>query len=128
MKEDLAKYRLEDAKEKILSSEILLKERQNKDSASRSYYAMFSAARALLATKGYDSAKHSGVISLFNQHFVKEKIVPDDMGRLLAEVKDVRERGDYGDYITVTEEEAKRYLEVGKYFINEIEKVLVLSL
>ncbi|MBU1599651.1 HEPN domain-containing protein [bacterium] len=34
-------------------------------------YAIFSAARALLATKDLDSSKHSGVISLFNQHFVK---------------------------------------------------------
>jgi uncharacterized protein (UPF0332 family) len=40
-------------------------------SFARSYYAMFTAARALLATKHLDSSKHTGVVSLFNQHFVK---------------------------------------------------------
>ena len=114
MKNELSKYRIQEAKERILSAEILLKSKQYKDSVSRTYYAMFSAARALLATKGYDSAKHSGVISLFNQYFTKEKVVSTDMGRLLAEVKDARERGDYGDYIIVAEEEAQKYLEMAK--------------
>ncbi len=124
MKEELARYRIKDANEKILSAEILLKAKQYKDAVSRAYYAMFSAARALLATKGYDSAKHSGVISLFNQHFVKEGILSKDMGRLLAEAKDIRERGDYGDYIIVSEDEAQKHLKRAKDFIKEIEKVL----
>jgi len=85
---------------------------------------MFSAARVLLATKGYDSAKHSGVISLFNQHFVKEGILSKDMGRLLAEAKDIRERGDYGDYVMVFEEEAQKHLERAKDFVEKIEVVL----
>ncbi len=124
MKEELAKYRINDAREKMLSSEILLKSKQYKDSVSRSYYAMFSAARALLATKNYDSAKHSGVIALFNQYFVKKGLVFTEMGRLLAEAKDVRERGDYADFIEVSEEEAGRYLDAAKRFIGEIERVL----
>jgi len=124
MKEELAKFRLEDAKEKLVSAEILLKSKQYKDSISRSYYAMFSAARAILATKGYDSAKHSGVISLFNLHFVKTEVIPRNLGRLLAEAKDIRERGDYGDYIIVSKEEALKQVDVAKYFINEIEHVI----
>lgn len=123
MKEELVKYRIKDAKDRVLSAEILLRSKQYKDSVSRSYYAMFSAARALLATKGYDSAKHSGVIALFNQHFVKEGVVSSDMGRLLAQVKDVRERGDYADFIEITEEEAKEYLEAAKRFVEEINSV-----
>ena len=63
-REDYARYRLENAKEKLNSAEVLLREKLFKDSLSRSYYAMFSAARALLATKELDSSKHSGVISL----------------------------------------------------------------
>ena len=72
---DLARYRLTDAKEKLASAKILLKEKHFKDSLSRSYYAMFSAVRALLALKELDSSKHSGVISLFNQYFVKTNLV-----------------------------------------------------
>lgn len=63
-KKTLSKYRLEDSKEKLESAKILLKSKKYKDSVSRSYYAMLSVARALLATRGLGSSKHSGVISL----------------------------------------------------------------
>jgi len=72
---DLANYRLADAKEKLMSARILLQEKHLKDSLSRSYYAMFSAVRALLALKEVDSSKHSGVISLFNQLLSKRVLL-----------------------------------------------------
>lgn len=68
---DLSKYRLEKAKEHLMSAEDLLKNDHLRDSTSRSYYAIFTTARAILALKDLDSKKHSGVISLFNQHLIK---------------------------------------------------------
>ncbi|OQX53440.1 MAG: hypothetical protein B5M48_03415 [Candidatus Omnitrophica bacterium 4484_213] len=73
---DLIVYRITDSKEKLLSAEILFKNKQFKDSVSRSYYAIFSVARALLATKGLDSSKHSGVISLFINILPKRRLFP----------------------------------------------------
>ncbi len=46
--------------------------------------AAFYAARAILATLGLDSPKHSGVIALFNRHFVKSQLVPTDAARVLV--------------------------------------------
>ena len=43
------------------------------DSVSKSYYAIFFAAKALLLTKNLDTKKHSGVISFFNRYFVKTR-------------------------------------------------------
>ena len=124
MKKELANYRLQDSKDKLSSARILFENGKYKDSISRSYYAMFTAARALLATKDLDSAKHSGVISLFNQHFVKEEVVDLELGRLLAEAKDMREESDYGDFIIVSKEESKERLKSAERFIEIIEKVL----
>ena len=50
-------YRMESAKEKLKAAVDLLGNSDYKDSVSRSYYAIFTAARALLATKQLDSAK-----------------------------------------------------------------------
>ena len=102
---DLAKYRLHDAEEKLKAAEILSREQHLKDSLSRSYYAMFSAIRSLLALKDVDSSKHSGVISLFYQHFVKTGTIDVSFGRLLKKGQLSRERSDYGDYIIVTKDE-----------------------
>lgn len=48
--EELIRYRLNMAYEKAASAKLLLDHGQYKDSVSRSYYAIFSALRALLAT------------------------------------------------------------------------------
>lgn len=125
---DLARYRLTDAREKLASAKILLKEKHFKDSLSRSYYAMFSAVRALLALKELDSSKHSGVISLFNQHFVKTNLVDASFGRMLRKAQYSRERSDYGDYVLVTLDEAQKQLNNAEKFIEEIERVLKMEI
>jgi uncharacterized protein (UPF0332 family) len=121
---DLAKYRLEDSKEKVESAEILFDNGKYKDSTSRSYYAIFSAARALLATKGLDSSKHVGIISLFNQHFVKTGVVKKEMSKLLAGAKVVRERSDYADFVIISKEEALEQIQSAKEFVEEIETAI----
>jgi len=83
----LVLYRLENAREKLDAAKDLLDNKHYKDSVSRSYYAIFTAARALLATKKLDSAKHSGVISLFNQHFVKNGLICKEASKWLERAK-----------------------------------------
>ena len=123
-KRELAKYRLKESEEKLDSAKILYENRKYKDCVSRSYYAMFTAARALLATKGLDSSKHSGIVSLFNQHFVKEGVVNKICGKILAEAKDIREESDYGDFVIISKEEAKHQIENAELFINEVKKII----
>jgi uncharacterized protein (UPF0332 family) len=115
---------LKDSKEKLKAAEVLLKQGLFKDSISRSYYAMFSAARALLATRRLDSRKHSGVISLFNQHFVKAGLIARDCGRMLLAAREARERGDYEDFLDVSKEEATSQLSDAALFIAEVERAL----
>lgn len=68
---DLLKYRMEMAGERLHSSKILLDAGSHKDSIGRSYYAMFTAVRAILAMEGQDFSKHAGVISYFQKEYVK---------------------------------------------------------
>lgn len=115
-------YRLESAKEKLKAAVDLLENGDYKDSVSRAYYAIFTAARALLATKQLDSSKHSGVIALFNQHFVKTGIVDKEASKLIEKAKLYREQADYGDFFVVSEDEAKMQIRSAREFIAEIEK------
>ena len=46
-----------------------------RDSIGRSYYAMFTAVRALLAMDSQDFSKHAGVISYFQEEYVKNGIL-----------------------------------------------------
>ena len=121
---DLLRYRMQNSKEKLSSAKILFENGKFKDSISRAYYAMFTAARALLATKHLDSSKHTGVVSLFNQHFVKEGIVTNELGRMLMKGKDLRQDGDYKDFIETSMEEAQEQYDDAEKFIKEIEGTL----
>ncbi len=121
---DLVKYRLNSSKEKLGSAKLLLENDKFKDSMSRSYYAMYTAARALLATKHLDSSKHSGVISLFNQHFVKTGVVARDLGRILMKGKDLRQDGDYKDFVETSMKEAQDQYSDAEKFIDQIEDTL----
>lgn len=64
--DELVKYRLDSASERLKSSKVLLEAGQYKDSIGRSYYAIFTAVRAVLATDKVDFSKHSGVIAYFS--------------------------------------------------------------
>lgn len=123
-KSALVSYRLESAKEKLKAAIDLFANGDFKDSVSRSYYAIFTAARALLATKQLDSSKHSGVIALFNQHFVKMGVVSKEASKLIEKAKSYREQADYGDFFVVSKEEADVQIQSAKKFIAEIESVV----
>lgn len=123
----LVSYRLESSKERLKAAIDLFENCDYKDSVNRSYYAIFTAARALLATKRLDSAKHSGVIALFNQHFVKEGVVSKITSKLIEKAKLYREQADYGDFFVITREEAETQIDSAKGFISEIENALNLN-
>ena len=119
---DLAKYRYEMAVEKLEAAKVLEENGFYKDSISRSYYAIFTGARSLLALENKDSTKHSGIISLFNRYFVKTELVDKNYSKILAKAKIYRERGDYGDFFVVSEEEVIEQIENAETFLKEIKK------
>ena len=77
--ETLIQYRMERAHQTLNAAQLLRE--QNADTASivnRAYYSMFYAALALLATIGEETSKHSGVMALFDRHFIKTGVLPKE--------------------------------------------------
>jgi uncharacterized protein (UPF0332 family) len=121
-REDLANYRIQKAKEILIEADDNLRQKHYGLSINRSYYAMFTSARALLALKDLDSSKHSGVITLFNQYIVKSGYFPKELSKFLLKAKDIREEADYGDYVEITKKDAQLQIERAKKFVEEAEK------
>ena len=65
--------------------------------------------------------KHSGVIALFNQHFVKTGSIPKAASKWLERAKLYREQADYGDFFIVSAKEAEAQIQSAREFIEEIE-------
>ena len=104
----------------LKSAEILLKEKDYESSVSRTYYAMFYSAQAMLLTKNLSFSSHQGTISAFGEHFVKTGIFPREMGRELNRAFEKRQIGDYEHKFVISEEEAKAILINGKKFVGNI--------
>lgn len=120
----LARYRLTRAKETFDDALKLLNEGSLNSATNRFYYAAFYAARAILATKEIDSSKHSGVISLFNKHFVKTGIIEPDKAKILKRSFEKRQDIDYEDFVEITRQEVEGIKDKVLEFINECEKAL----
>ena len=122
--EKLARHRLARAKEAFAEGEHLLTKDACMGAVNRFYYAAFYAARSLLALRELDSSKHSGVISLFQKHFVKSGLITVDKAKALPRAFEKRQKSDYGDFSTVTKKEAQTVRAEVSGFIEECEKAL----
>jgi len=92
--------------------------------AARAYYAAFYAASALLLSQGIDTNKHSGVIALIHQYFVKTGKLDKDQGKNLNWLFEIRGVGDYGDSVHVASGEAYLSINIAEKFLNSVKQIL----
>ncbi|MBI4537742.1 MAG: HEPN domain-containing protein [candidate division NC10 bacterium] len=92
----LVRFRIEEAEAALGAARILLREGSLRASVNRSYYAMFYAVLALLASRKEESSKHGGVISLFDRRYIHTHVFPQDFSKWLRRAFDLRTRCDYG--------------------------------
>jgi len=120
-----AKALIKKAQRYLKSAEILLRDKDFDSSVSRTYYAMFYCAEAVLLTKNLSFSSHKGVISAFGEHFVKTGVFPKELGRELNRAFEKRQIGDYEYTSLISNEEAKEILNSGRQFINTVENWLI---
>ena len=104
--DDLVQYRLSSAKERLESARLLLDAGQYKDSIGRSYYAIFTAVRAVLVRDQVDFSKHAGVIAHFQREYIKYAIFDINYSKILQRAFQIRNNCDYDDFFIVSKEDA----------------------
>jgi uncharacterized protein (UPF0332 family) len=121
---ELAKYRMERAKEMLVAAEENLKIGQYKTSLNRSYYAIFHSMRAANIVKGFDSSKHSGVIGFFNREYLKENLMDRQLSVIIKKSSFLREKSDYDDFFIASKKDAEIQIENAKVFVNTVQAYL----
>lgn len=123
-REVLMQYRLESAKEKLESAKILLDNGNLKDSIGRSYYAMFTCVRALLARDGEDFSKHAGVIAYFQKTYIKTGILDVKYSKYISQAFQIRNNADYADFYIVSKTDAEEQYGKAEEFFKMISDYL----
>lgn len=123
MKEEVRQY-LTKADHALIVAEELLAGGHLPDAASKSYYAMFYAAKALLASEEIDVSKHSAVESALGYHFAKPGRIDPKFHRMFIEARKIREIADYDIDEEIVEPTASLRVDEGRAFLAAIRKLL----
>ncbi len=121
----LSKYRFETSLENLEDARIMYDNGRYKNALNRAYYSIFHSIRAVCALDGYDSSKHSGVISYFNQNYVKTGVFPKDLSKIIRYASENREKADYLDFFVASKEEAQKQIDRAEYFTEKIRAYLI---
>ncbi|MFZ4628512.1 MAG: HEPN domain-containing protein [Blastocatellia bacterium] len=121
--QEIAAY-LERAEQSIQAAKDLVISGYHDFAASRAYYAAFYGATAILLHEGLDFSKHSGVIASIHQHFVKTGKLSKEQGKDLNWLFEIRNVGDYGGTVHVSQPLAEQAIEAAASFLRAIKPLL----
>jgi len=122
--DEVIAYRLDRAYETLADAKLLFTHDRIDSTVNRLYYACFYVVTALLQTEDLNSAKHTGVRSLFNKHFVHEGLVPRSTATIYNDLFERRTKIDYQDLIAYPKEEVQKWIPQAEAFIEEISKLV----
>ena len=102
-RKEYVKYRIESAYKTYEAAKILAENGFWNSSVNRLYYSLFYAVNALLVANEILTKSHSSTKSKFSLHFVKTGKFDKKYGKLLSELFDWRQKGDYDNIFDYNE-------------------------
>lgn len=91
---------------------------------TRSYYAMFYAAQALLLSQNVRRHRHAGVLSAFSEYLVKTGLIETEYAKLLGQTFESRLDSDYDVTFTTDLALAEQVLRDAQQFVQRTEQYL----
>ena len=120
----IVKLQMEKAHLFLQQAEEMYKQQYWDIASNRYYYACYHAVQALLIKNGLSSHTHDGLITSFGLHFVKTGKVDRKLGAFLSRIEQLRKKGDYNCFYSISEEEIATMIEPAKELILRIEELI----
>ena len=114
--------RIETAYKTLDAAKVLAENGFWNSAVNRLYYSVFYAVNAILVKNGIITQSHSGVKSQFSLHFIKTGKLDKKYGKLLAELYDWRQKGDYVNLFDYDSESVLPLFDLVIDMIEQIEK------
>ena len=125
-KEELAKYRLERAKESLEEAKILGFSDHWNTASNRLYYGCFYIASSYLVINNFQASTHAGIKNAFNKELIKTGKLEAKYGLLYNKLFNLRQDADYRDYRDVTKEEIQPMIDQVEDLIRQVERLLIM--
>ena len=91
---------------------------------NRAYYAIFYAANAALEIEGLERSKHSAVLSLFRETYVKTGKIEAEFSDIYGQAFESRNESDYERSAFPMEADAQDAVEKAQRFVTRIENFI----
>lgn len=114
--------RIETAYKTLDAAKVLTENGFWNSAVNRLYYSVFYAVNAILVKHEIITQSHSGTKSQFSLHFIKTGKLDKKYGKLLAELFDWRQKGDYENLYEFNSESVLPLLDSVLDMIQQIEK------
>lgn len=121
---DLARYKLERAREELDTAELLLKNERLKAANNRAYYSIYYSLTAVLCLEPIAFKRHKDTIAYFNKKYVHTDIFPKEVGRSISKAAKVRHASDYDEFYIASREEAERQIQTAKDIIDLVDEFI----
>ena len=121
---NLSMYRFDRAQEELNVAQELFDSEHMNASASRSYYAAFYALLSVTELDGFESAKHSGVISRFKYDYLRTNILDRNLSKLIDNVFKLRKYADHEGFYVVSADDAQKQIDSAGEIINTLRPYL----
>jgi uncharacterized protein (UPF0332 family) len=120
----LVQYKILKARETFNEVQILIENKLWNTAINRLYYSCFYAVISLLVDKEIYTQTHAGVRQMFGFHFIKSGIISKEQGQFFTDIFDMRQTGDYDDYIEFEKEDVLDLIEPANNLISRIEQLI----
>lgn len=119
---EYVKYRIESSYKTFDAAKILSENGFWNSAVNRLYYSLFYAVNALLVMNDIQTKSHSSTKSQFSLHFVKTGKFDKKYGKLLSELFDWRQKGDYENIFDYDNDSVQPLFKPVKEMIKRIEE------
>jgi uncharacterized protein (UPF0332 family) len=121
-RKEYVKYRIESAFKTIDAAKVLAEKGFWNSAVNRIYYAVYYAVNALLMMNEIPTKSHSATKSQFSLYFIKTGKIDKKYGKLLSELYDWRQKGDYDNIFDYDSDSVQPLFEPAIEMINLINK------
>jgi uncharacterized protein (UPF0332 family) len=121
---EIIKHHITQAERALRESNILNESKCYGGSLNRSYYSIYHSVKALLESKGIETKSHSGLLVMFQEHFVKPGYFSRSFLINLKDSENLREKSDYKNFFTASSADAQEQIKNASLFLEESIKFL----
>ena len=121
---DLARYKLERAREELDTAELLFDNERLKAANNRAYYSIYYSLTAVLCLEPIAFKKHKDTIGYFNKNYVHTDRFPREIGRNISKAAKIRHASDYDEFYIASKEETEKQIRTAKELADLVDKFI----